>query len=278
MNRVKFLVFALVALGLFGWSLKLAPSLGADRSTQEASLSLAGVPASMALRLESSRSELQGAVLKLGASNALTNPGPKAAKVEAPTADRFNAVRAAATDGASDALKASLVVVVSNEAGALVAQGAAEGAAAPEGFDVAAVNAAGGAGAIVTVFGAPHLFYALPMVISDKNEVKSAGLAAVGAPLVDPKTVLAGLKAELHLDSVALLADGKVVAVDGDKAGVDGLLKSVKAGAITPVREGAVESVGPVSLPMMSSLTQQLALRRPITGTPFEVLATVSSG
>lgn len=278
MNRVKFLVFALVALGLFGWSLKLAPSLGADRSTQEASLSLAGVPASMALRLESSRSELQGAVLKVGASNALTNPGPKAAKVEAPTADRFNAVRAAATDGASDALKASLVVVVSNEAGALVAQGAAEGAAAPEGFDVAAVSAAGGAGAIVTVFGAPHLFYALPMVISDKNEVKSAGLAAVGAPLVDPKTVLAGLKAELHLDSVALLADGKVVAVDGDKAGVDGLLKSVKAGAITPVREGAVESVGPVSLPMMSSLTQQLALRRPITGTPFEVLATVSSG
>lgn len=277
MNRVKFLVFALVALGLFGWSLKLAPSLGADRSTQEASLSLVGVPASMALRLESSRSELQGAVLKLGASNALTNPGPKAAKVEAPTADRFNAVRAAATDGASDALKANMVVVVSNEAGALVAQGAADGAAAPEGFDVAAVNAAGGAGAMVTVFGAPHLFYALPMVISDKNEVKSAGLAAVGAPLIDPKTILTGFKGELHLDSVALLADGKIVAVDGDKAGVEGLLKSVKAGAITPVREGAVESVGPVSLPMMSSLTQQLALRRPITGTPFEVLGTVSS-
>jgi hypothetical protein len=277
MNRVKFLVFALVALGLFGWSLKLAPSLGADRSTKDASLSLAGVPASLALRLESSRSELQSAMLKLGASNALTNPGPKAAKVDPPTADRFNAVRAAATDGASDALKASLVVVVSNEAGALVAQGAADGAAAPEGFDVAAVNAAGGAGALVTVFGAPHLFYALPMVISDKNEVKSAGLAAVGAPLVDPKTILTGFKAELHLDSVALLADGKVVAVDGDKAGIEGLIKSVKAGVITPVNEGAVEQVGPIALPMMSSLTQELALRRPITGTPFEVLATVSS-
>ncbi len=277
MNRVKFLVFALVALGLFGWSLKLAPSLGADRSTKDASLSLAGVPASLALRLESSRSELQSAMLKLGASNALTNPGPKAAKVDPPTADRFNAVRAAATDGASEALKASLVVVVSNEAGALVAQGAADGAAAPEGFDVAAVNAAGGAGALVTVFGAPHLFYALPMVISDKNEVKSAGLAAVGAPLVDPKTILTGFKAELHLDGVALLADGKIVAVDGDKAGIEGLIKSVKAGVITPVNEGAVEQVGPIALPMMSSLTQELALRRPITGTPFEVLATVSS-
>lgn len=277
MNRVKFLVFALVALGLFGWSLKLAPALGADRSTQDASLSLAGVPSSLALRLESRRSELQAALLKLGASNALTNPGPKAAKVEPPTADRFNAVRTAATDGASDALKASLVVVVSNEAGALVAQGAADGAAAPEGFDLAAVNAAGGAGALVTVFGAPHLFYALPMVISDKNEVKSAGLAAVGAPLVDAKTILTGFKGELHLDSVALLADGKVLAVDGDKAAIDGLVKSLKPGAITPVSEGAIEQVGPIALPMMSSLTQRLALRRPIAGTPFEVLATVSS-
>lgn len=277
MNRVKFLVFALVALGLFGWSLKLAPALGADRSTQDASLSLAGVPSSLALRLESRRSELQSALLKLGASNALTNPGPKAAKVEPPTADRFNAVRTAATDGASDALKASLVVVVSNEAGVLMAQGAADGAAAPEGFDVAAVNAAGGTGAVLTVFGAPHLFYALPMVISDKNEVKSAGLAAVGAPLVDAKTILTGFKGELHLDSVALLADGKVIAVDGDKAGIDGLVKSLKPGAITPVTEGAIEQVGPIALPMMSSLTQRLALRRPIAGTPYEVLATVSS-
>lgn len=277
MNRVKFLVFALVALGLFGWSLKLAPALGADRSTQEASLSLAGVPSSLALRLETRRSELQAAALKLGASAALTNPGPRAAKVEPPTADRFNAVRAAALEGASDALKASLVVVVSNEAGSLVAQGAADGAAAPEGFDVAAVNAAGGAGATVSVFGAPHLFFALPMVISDKNEVKSAGLAAVGAPLVDAKTILSGFKGELHLDSVALLSDGKVVAVDGDKAAMDSLVKSLKPGAITPVSEGAIEQVGPIALPMMSSLTQRLALRRPIAGTPFEVLATVSS-
>lgn len=153
MNRVKFLIFAVVALGLFAWSLKLAPTLGAERSTEDASVGLAGVPAAVALKLEARRSELQGATLRLGASTALTNPGPKAAKPEAPTAERFTAVRAAVTDGQSDAFKSQLVVVVSNEAGALVAQGAGEPAAPPEGFDVAAVTNAGGAGAVVTAFG-----------------------------------------------------------------------------------------------------------------------------
>lgn len=277
MNRVKFLIFAVVALGLFAWSLKLAPTLGADRSTQDASVGLAAVPAAVALKLEARRSELQGAALRLGASNALTNPGPKAPKPEAPTADRFNAVRTAVSDGQADAFKAQLVVVVSNEAGALVAQGAAEPAPPPEGFDVATISAAGGAGAIVTVFGAPHLFFALPLQTSDKNEVKPAGTAAVGVPLVaEPKTFFAGLDRELNLSGVALLAEGKVVALNGDKS-LEALAKTLKAGPITPVVEGTLESLGPLALPMMSDLTQQLALRRAIAGTPYEVIATVSS-
>ncbi|MBL8918601.1 MAG: hypothetical protein JNJ54_07040 [Myxococcaceae bacterium] len=277
MNRVKFLVFAVVALGLVAWSLKLAPTLGADRNTQDASVALAAVPAAVALKIEARRSELQGAALRLGASNALTNPGPKAPKPEAPTADRFNAVRAAVSDGQADAFKAQLVVAVSNEAGALVAQGAADPAAPPEGFDVAAVTAAGGAGAIVTVFGAPHLFYALPLQTSDKNEVKPAGVAAVGVPLIaDAKTFFTGMDRELKLSGVALLAEGKVVALNGDKS-MEALAKTLKAGPITPVVEGTLESLGPLALPMMSDLTQQLALRRTIAGTPYEVIATVSS-
>jgi hypothetical protein len=278
MNRVKFLVFAVVAIGLFAYGLKLAPTLGADRSTQDASVSLAGVPAAVALRLEGRRSEIQAAVLRLGGSNALTNPGPKAAKPEAPTVDRFIAVRSAATEGMSEASKAGLVVVVANEAGALVAQGLIDGAAPPEGFDVAAITSAGGAGAVVTVFGAPHLFYALPLVVSDKNEVKPAGVAAIGAPVLpDGKVLLEGLRTELRLSGLALLSAGKVLALDGDKALLEAAAKQVKPGAIVPVTEGALDTLGPVSLPMMSELTQQLALRRPIAGTPYEVLATVSS-
>lgn len=278
MNRVKFLVFALVALGLFAWSLKLAPTLGADRGAQEASVALAGAPSAVALRLEGRRSELQAAALRLGASTALTNPGPKAAKPEAPTPDRFNAVRAAATEGLSDAFKAGAVVVVSNEAGALVAQGPVDAAAPPEGFDVAAVSAAGGAGAVVTVFGAPHLFFALPLVVSDKNEVKPAGVAAVGAPVLpEGRGLIDGLRAELRLTGLAVLADGKVLVADGDKAVIDAAVGQVKPGPVVKVTEGALETLGPVSLPMMSDLTQQLALRRPINGTPYEVLATASS-
>ncbi|MCU0700381.1 MAG: hypothetical protein MUC96_28050 [Myxococcaceae bacterium] len=278
MNRLKFLVFALIALGLFGWSLTLAPSLGADRAAQDASLSLTGVAPSVALALEGQRSQLQAVALKLGGSTALTNPGPKAPTPTAPTPERFSAVRAAATDGLAEAAAKSLVVVVGNEAGALVAQGAAEAGPPPEGFEVAAVGLAGGSGAVVTAFGAPHLFFALPLVVSDKNEVKQAGFAAVGLPVLpDTKALLSKLRNDLRLQTIAVLADGKAVALDGNKGAVDGLVKSLKPGPVSAVSEGSVEVIGPLALPLMSSLTQELGVRRPIEGTPYEVIATVSS-
>lgn len=278
MNRVKFLVFALVAMGLFGWSLKLAPALGADRSVADASLGLAGTPAAVALKLESRRSELQAVALKLAASNAVTNVGPKAPKPEAPTADRFGAVRTTALEGTSDGLKAGLVVLLANEAGALM--GKAEGdPAAPEGVDVAAITAGGASGAIATINGVPHLFYAVPILVSDRNEVRPAGSAAIGAPLVgDGKALLGNVRIDLGLTGLALLSEGKVVALDGDKATMEAAVKSVKAGPIVELAAEPVTSIGPLALPMMSSLTQTLAIRRALTGTPYEVLATAASG
>lgn len=278
MNRVKFLLFALVAFGVLAWSLKLAPSLGADTGARNASLALASVPPTIALRLEGRRSELQAAALRLAASPALANPGPRAAKPELPTADRFNAVRTAAAEGLPDASKAPLVVLLSNEAGALMAQGPAEAGTPPEGFDVAAATAAGGAGAVVTAFGVPHLFYSLPVVVSDKNEVKAIGTAALGAPILpDSRALFGALRSELGLASLALSADGKILLSEGDKGDLETALKSLKPGAVAPIVEGAVETIGPVALPMMSGLTREVALRRPIAGTPYEVLATVSS-
>ncbi len=278
MNRVKFLVFALVAIGLFAWSLKLAPSLGADRSVADASLGLAGAPAAVALKLEARRSELQAVALKLAASTAVTNVGPKAPKPEAPTADRFNTVRAAVLEGTSDGLKSGLVVLLSNEAGALLAKAEGDPAAA-EGVDVAAITAGGAAGTIATLNGVPHLFYAVPLLVSDRNEVKGAGVAAVGAPLVgDGKALLGTVRADLALTNLALLSEGKVVALDGDKATVEAAAKAVKAGPIVEFSAEPVTSIGPLNLPMMSSLTQTLAMRRALAGTPYEVLATAASG
>lgn len=278
MNRVKFLLFALVALGLIGWSLKLAPTLGADSGARSASVALAAVPAAVALKIENRRSELQSAVIRLGASPAVANLGPKGVKPEPPPPERLVAVRAAATEGASDALKAALVVLVSTEGGALMAVGPADASAPAEGVDVASITASGGAGAVVNISGVWHLFYALPLTASDKNEVKPAGVAAIGAPLLgDAKTVFGSLRADLGLSNLALLSDNKPVVFEGDKASIEAQAKSVKQGAVVTVAEGATEQLGPLSLPMMSGLTKELALRRPIGGTPYEVLATVSS-
>lgn len=277
MNRVKFLVFALVAIGLFAWSLKLAPSLGADRSVADASLGLAGTPSAVALKLEGRRSELQALTLKLAASPAVTNVGPKAPKPEAPTVDRFNAVRATVTESMSDELKGGLVVLISNEAGALLAKAEGE-PAAPEGLDVAAITTGGAAGSIASINGVPHLFFAVPLLASDRNEVKPVGSAAIGAPLIgDGRELLGGVRKDLGLAGIALLSDGAVVALDGDKATLEAAVKSVKVGPIVELPAEPVTSVGPLALPMMSSLTQQLALRRQLSGTPYEVVAIASS-
>jgi hypothetical protein len=279
MNRLKFIVFALVAVGLFGWSLTLGPSLGADRAVQDASLALAGAPSGVALALEAQRSQLQAAALRLGASSALVTPGPKPATPVAPAPDRFTAIRSAAADGLPELQSKALVVVVGNEAGALVAQGAQTPAGPPEAFDVTAVSQAGGAGAVVTAFGAPHLFFALPLVASDKNEVKPAGFAAVGLPVLpDPRAALSKVRSELRLDAIALVAQGKTVASEGDRAAIENLVKALRPGGVVSVSDGPVDSLGPLSFPLSAPATQTLGLRQAIGGTPYELIATASSG
>jgi hypothetical protein len=277
MNRIKFLVFAFLALALIGWSLRLAPSLGAERAAQDASYALAAAPAAVGLKLEARRSEIQAAVLRLTASNALTNLGPKGVKPEPPTIDRFNLVRSAATEGASEPLKSSLVIVVANEAGVWVGQGGKDPASAIEGFDAALVTSASAAGTVVSAFGVPHFFVAAPLLTSDRNEVRVVGTAAVGAPLLPDPKVLASIRSDLKLTALGLAQDGKLVAVDGDRPTAELMLKSFKAESTGPVIEGPVGSLGPVSLPMMSARTQVLGLRRPIGGTPWEVVASVSA-
>ena len=184
MTRLKFLVFALPALALLAYLIYVSPGVAA-RTADQASIGLAGAPAAVALRLETQRSDLQSALIRLAASPATLNPGPKSAtgKVEAPNADRFSAIRTVLLDGLPEAHKPAIAIAVINEAGALFALGNGDPGPAPEGLDVPALSAAalpGGAGTIAALNGAPTLFYATPLLISDRNEVKAAGSVLVG--------------------------------------------------------------------------------------------------
>ncbi|MBS1150688.1 MAG: hypothetical protein H6Q89_2386, partial [Myxococcaceae bacterium] len=285
MTRLKFLVFAFLALGLWVTHLYLlSPVVGAvvvDQATGQA----ISAPAAVALRLESSRSELQAAVLKLASSPALTNPGPKTAKPEAPTADRFALVRTAVLEALPEALRPLAVVGVHNDVGTLMAQGPADPAAPPEGFDARAIGLAGGKGEVAEVLGSSHLFYSVPLFASDKNEVKVVGAAFVGLPVVvEAQKLVEAVAKELSLSALGLSVGGKVVASTGVRKDlVEVVIKQGKPGQTVRLDKGSVMALGPIKLPMLTAgdlmggeATIEMGVRRDIPGTPFEVLAVAS--
>lgn len=280
MARLKFLAFALVALGLWAYHLTMIAPMALASSVEQAQASVAGAAGPIAVALESRRSLTQAMALKVGGGSAAWNAGPKpGAKAEAPTVDRFAAVRTAAVDAVPAELKEVLFVALTNEVGVLAGKGSGEPATtAPEGVDLAPIVEAGSAGVVRTIDGASYLLFSVPMVISDKNEVRQAGSAIVGLPLLPDVKLLEQTHKSLNLKALALVSDGKAVLSAGDKGGVDELLSGLKPGATGPLGTGPVREVGPLALPMMTdSLAHAIGLRQPIGGTAFEVAASASA-
>lgn len=280
MVRLKFLAFALVALGLWAYHLTVIAPLALAGSVEQAQAAVAGAAGPVAVALESRRSLTQAVALKVVSGNAAWNAGPKpGAKPEAPTVERFSAIRTAAADALPDELKEQLVVGLMNEVGLLWVKGSGEPAnAVPEGLEFAPVVEAGFAGAVRTVDGVSYLLLAVPMVISDKNEVRQAGSAVVGLPLLPDAKVLEATVKALGLKSLALVSDGKAVVSAGEKAGTDAVLAGIKAGASGSLVSGTVRELGPLALPMMvDGLVQSVGGRQAIGGTTLEVAASASS-
>ncbi len=280
MARLKFLAFALVALGLWAYHLTVIAPLALASSVEQAQAAVAGAAGPVAVALESRRSLTQAVALKVVSGNAAWNAGPKpGAKPEAPTVERLAAIRTAAADALPDELKEQLVVGLTNEVGLLWVKGSGEPAnAAPEGLEFAPVVEAGFAGAVRAVDGVSYLLLAVPMVISDKNEVRQAGSAVVGLPLLPDAKVLEATVKALGLKSLALVSDGKAVVSAGEKAGTDAVLAGIKAGASGSLVSGTVREFGPLALPMMvDRLVQSVGGRQAIGGTTLEVAASASS-
>lgn len=280
MARLKFLVFALVALGLWAYHLTVIAPLAIASSVEQAQASVAGAAGPVAVALESRRSLIQAVALKVVGGTAAWNAGPKpGAKPEAPSVDRFATVRTAAVDAVPAELKEQLFVALSNEVGVLAVKGSGEPATtAPEGVEFAPVIEAGSNGAVRSIDGASYLLFAVPMVISDKNEVRQAGSAIVGLPLLPDVKVLEATAKSLGLKSLALISDGKPVVSAGEKAGTDEVLAGLKAGASGSLGSGAVRELGPLALPIMvDALVHTVGGRQSIGGTTFEVAASASS-
>lgn len=285
LTRSKFLLFALLVLGLWGAHLfLLSPAVG-SALVDQATSHVVSAPASVALRLESMRSELQAAVLKLASTPAITNPGPRTGKPEAPTADRFTQVRGAVMEALPEGLRDKVLVGVGNEVGALMANGTTDPAAPAEGFDARAAGASGGKGEVMEAYGASYLVYSVPLFGVDKGEVRGMGAAFVGLPLaVDPQALVESVAKELGLSAVGLSVGGKVIASAGArKALVGDFVRVARPGQAIAAEKGAASTLGPVKLPILTAgdpmggqATLELGVRRDIPGTPYEVIAIAS--
>src|SRR6267378_2157525 len=104
MTRLKFVVFALAALGLWAAHLfLLSPSMAA-RAVEQASAQAAAAPTAIALRVQDQRIAVQKTALKLVGSGPIFN-ALKNARPGAPSPETFAPIRAVVNDALPEALK-----------------------------------------------------------------------------------------------------------------------------------------------------------------------------
>ncbi|MCY1046024.1 cell division protein FtsK [Corallococcus sp. bb12-1] len=299
MVRLKFLLFALLVLGL---GLAHLPTLSAPqraRAVEGAGLQAASGASEVSRRVDARRSEIQSLALKLAASPDMAaavhalRPAPvaksprdrNAAKdAEEPgplsplTAERFGALRAAAEAALPKELQGAVVAVVSGDASFHVRAGA-EPSSDAAALDVPALAKAGTS--VVDAFGAPHVFASVPLVWTGTGAQAPALTLVVGAPLV-ADTALQGALDASGVAALGLVQGDKVVGgVGAEKARLDGALPRLPAGAKDTVLEtGSLQALGPVQLPAFTNgdaMGGQAPLfvgaRRALEGTPYEVVA-----
>lgn len=275
MNRLKFLVFALVTAGLWAYHVVVSGAAVLKANEPFASGVMGAGPA-VALRIEAQRSEVQAALVELAGSPAAWNL-PRGAGKDGPSVERFNAIRQVLSGVLSEANKPDLVVGLLTDQGSLFARGAAEPSAPPLGFDLSAVAQGGAAGSIVPLGEVPHIFFAVPLLVVDRNEVQPGGRAVAGLPVLPDAKRLESIAKDLHLSTLAVVSEGKVLLAAGtEKVQAEPALKALKAGQVTSMGGGAVRRIGPLELPLFADAGHARGSRQVLAGTPFEVLAVVS--
>ncbi|AFE04597.1 hypothetical protein COCOR_02321 [Corallococcus coralloides DSM 2259] len=300
MVRLKFLLFALLVLGL---GLAHLPTLSAPlgaRAVEGAALQAASGTGEVARRVDARRAEVQSLALKLAGSpqvaaavRALTPaPAPKSPRdrygssskdAEEPagmlplTAERFGGLRTAAEAGLPQELQGAVVAVVAGDA-VFHARAGAEPSSDTAALDVAALAKAGTS--VVDAFGAPHVFASVPLAWSGEGTPAPAVTLVVGAPLAAEAALQGALDAS-GAAAVGLVQGDKVVGGVGEKKEkLEGSLPRLTAGSKDTVLDlGSLQALGPVQLPAFTrgdAMGGQAPLlvgsRQALAGTPYEVV------
>ncbi|HVG57539.1 MAG TPA: MXAN_5187 family protein [Hyalangium sp.] len=286
MVRVKFLVFALMALGLgLAHLFVLSGPMGAQAKDEAQSQAAAGT-AEFVRTLEARRGIARALALKLAASAELASAAQDMSSPDAPTAERFAPVRSVAEAALPQNLPGVVLGVVT-PGGAMYARTGEEPSSDMAALDVKAL-AQTDAPSVMEAFGAPHAFAAVPLVRrfaripgAEKLETQLAATLVVGVPLLPEGALEEAAKAS-GAAALGLVKENALVASGGSEKGhLEKALGSLKEGQqAAAVHSGHLQMLGPVKLPL---LTHQdfmggkapliVGTRRALEGTPYQVIA-----
>ncbi|HYH97383.1 MXAN_5187 family protein [Hyalangium sp.] len=287
MVRVKFLIFALLALGLGLAHLAVLSGPMRTRATEDAQAQASAGTAEVVRNLEARRGIARALALKLAASSELASAAQDLSTPEAPTAERFAPVRAAAEAALPKDLPGVVLGVVT-PGGAMHVRAGGEPSADAAVLDVKALAQAD-APSVVEAFGIPHAFAAVPLVWrfvripgAEKLETQLAATLVVGVPLL-PEGALEDAARASGAAALGLVKEDVLVAGGGgEKVHLEKALSTLKEGQpASVVHSGQVHALGPLKLPLLTSskdfLGGQAPLvvgsRRALEGTAYQVLS-----
>ncbi|ADO73698.1 MXAN_5187 family protein [Stigmatella aurantiaca] len=288
MVRVKFLVFALLvlALGLAHFAVLSGP-LGAQ-AVAGAQAQAGSSTAEVVRTLESRRAIARALALRLAASPELISSVQEVVNAEGSARPGFASVQAAAEAVLPKDIP-GVVIALSTPAGAWHARVGQEGTPEGAALDVKALIPAE-APSVVEAFGVPHAFASVPVLWNfvripgaERLETQLAATLVVGVPLL-PEGLLDGPTVASGAAALGLVKENQVVASGGQKALVDSAVTTLKASQPV-VQRGQLQALGPVKLPVLTTGKDYLGgqtpllvgTRRELEGTPYEVIALVST-
>jgi len=219
MIRLKFLVFAFLAVGLGLAHLFLLSGPMEAQAVREAQVQAASGTAEVMRTLEARRGIARALALKLATSAELVSAAQEMTAPEAPAAERFAAVRAAA-EALLPKEPQAVVLGVVTEAGAWHARPGEAPSSDAAALDVKALTQAE-MPLVVEAFGAPHTFAAVPLVWkfvripgAERLEVQLTATLVVGVPLL-PEGVLESAATATGVSALAVVKEQTVVASGG---------------------------------------------------------------
>jgi hypothetical protein len=286
MVRVKFLIFALLALGLgLAHLSSLSGPMGAH-AREEAQTQAAAGAAEVVRTLEARRGIARALALKLAASPELAAAAQDLSTPDTPTVEGFAPVRSAA-EAALPKDFPGVVLGVVTPAGAVYARAGAEPSVDAAALDVKALAQAD-AHSVVEAFGAPHVFAAVPLVWrfvripgAEKLETQLAATLVVGVPLL-PEGTLEDVAKASGAAALGLVKENALVASGGaEKGRLEKVLDSLKEGeSASVVHSGQTQTLGPAKLPLLTSgdfmggkAPLLVGTRRALEGTSYQVVA-----